>query len=89
MRAMHKYLFITVTLVAAGVLLFVVLFPHTPTPIAVTIGKLLVAAVHVVMAAIGGLAALVLVREFVYLAAPSLYLPPNLEIIDMICVRLR
>jgi hypothetical protein len=32
------------TLLCAGVLLFVVLFPYTPTPIATVIGKILVAA---------------------------------------------
>jgi len=89
MKARRQYLFALVTLFAAGVLLFVVLFPYTPTPIAVTIGKLLVAAVYIVLTIIGGLAMVVLALTLTYAATRSRIITPNFQIIDMICVRLR
>lgn len=77
-----------VTILAAAAFLFVVVFPYTPTPLALTISKILVA----VTALLGGVllsrAIDIAYRQYEsFKESSSLFLAD--EILDLICLRLQ
>ena len=80
-------LVVLLTVLSAGVLLFVVLYPYTPTPIATTMGKILAACVLVfaVVPASSTLATNSTVTGFSK-ECPRLF--PSYQLLDLICVRL-
>lgn len=72
----------------AATLLFVVLFPYTPTPVATTIGKILIAAIFVFAFVSILNAAVVSLTGLLLSNPPSRLLAAN-DILNFICVRLR
>jgi len=74
-------------LVSAGALLFVVLFPYTPTPIATTIGKVLV--VVLCGLAIVCAKAVIVTRAFPTSPVASTSFLDTPGILKLICVRRR
>jgi len=84
----RQTLAVLLTTLCAGALLFVVLFPYTPTPIATTIGKILVTAV-LVFASVTTSLALVITHKLFAFYQPAAPTPVNNELLDLICTRLR
>ncbi len=78
---------VLLTILSAGILLFVVLYPYTPTPVATTMGKILVACV-LVFAVVPASSTLAIHSTVTGFSKDCSRLFPSYQLLDLICVRL-
>lgn len=87
MGSEQQKLVMPLTILSAAILLFVVLFPYTPTPIATTMGKIL-AGVVLVFAGIPTLSTSVISSKVSDSSNDCSRLSLSYQLLDLICVRL-
>jgi hypothetical protein len=89
MKRWRKVFCQILAVIAAAVLLFVVVYPYTPTPIALSISKTLIAAVVLLHTSVVMLGISISPNRTVFLDRTVFRLRYSLDIIDSTCSRLR